>query len=299
LSTLTKVLIILLTLSSIFLCGIVVTYVSNATNYQKKYSDERTAKQAAQSEKTTAKEELTRKSDQFETDLKKLNTQITELKQQIADLGEKNKAVNRALSTAKQNAANSAALAKTASDVGDALQKTLDAKLAELKETESVRLKQDKELKEVNAELIAKIAIIDTLQADKRRLEEAKAQLQTKLDQLLGKKGLEIAPVTKVTQPFGVVKPADATAAGTDTLAKPIALKGTITVVDIKNSIAQISIGSANGVREKMKFLVTRNSQFICEILIIDVEPERAVGFLQRVKAELQPKVGDNVSTNL
>lgn len=275
------------------------TYVSNATNYQKKYDDERTAKQTAQSGENTAKKNLHDKSTQFETDRKKLDTQITELKQQIADLGEKNKAVNRALSTAKQNAANSAALAKTAGDVGDALQKTLDAKLAELKETESVRLEQDKELKEVNAELIAKIAIIDTLQADKRRLEEAKAQLQTKLDQLLGKKGLEIAPVTKVTQPFGVVKPADATARGTDTLARPIALKGTITVVDIKNSIAQISIGSANGVREKMKFLVTRNSQFICEILIIDVEPERAVGFLQRVKAESQPKVGDNVSTNL
>ena len=36
-STLTKILIVLLTLSSIFLCGIVVTYVGNADNYRQKY----------------------------------------------------------------------------------------------------------------------------------------------------------------------------------------------------------------------------------------------------------------------
>ena len=53
------------------------------------------------------------------------------------------------------------------------------------------------------------------------------------------------------------------------------------------------------GVRPKMKFLVTRGGQFICEMLIIDIEPEKAVGLLQRVKAGSQPKIGDNVSTNL
>ena len=37
-STLTKILIVLLTLSSIFLCGIVVTYVANADNYRQKYN---------------------------------------------------------------------------------------------------------------------------------------------------------------------------------------------------------------------------------------------------------------------
>lgn len=35
-STLTKILIVLLTLSSIFLCGIVVTYVANAEDYKQK-----------------------------------------------------------------------------------------------------------------------------------------------------------------------------------------------------------------------------------------------------------------------
>ena len=43
-STLTKILIVLLTLSSIFLCGIVVTYVANADNYRQKYDDLKTDK---------------------------------------------------------------------------------------------------------------------------------------------------------------------------------------------------------------------------------------------------------------
>ena len=80
-------------------------------------------------------------------------------------------------------------------------------------------------------------------------------------------------------------------------MVKDIGLKGLITVVDLKYSLAEISIGKADGVKEKMKFYVTRGDDFICEILIFDVDAERAVGYLQLVK--LPPKIGDNVTTNL
>ena len=52
-STLTKVLIVLLTIASIFLCGIVVTYVASAENYKDKWqtlqSSERRARIGASS----------------------------------------------------------------------------------------------------------------------------------------------------------------------------------------------------------------------------------------------------------
>ena len=70
-----------------------------------------------------------------------------------------------------------------------------------------------------------------------------------------------------------------------------------MTQVDLKNSLAVISIGAADGVKEKMRFYVTRGDAFICEILILDVDAERAVGFLERVQTP--PKVRDSVSSNI
>jgi len=67
--------------------------------------------------------------------------------------------------------------------------------------------------------------------------------------------------------------------------------------VDLKNSMAGISLGSADGVKGGMKFHVTRGDQFLCDILIIDVDAEEAVGVLDLVQQ--QPRVGDKVSTNL
>ena len=55
-STLTKVLIVLLTLASIFLCGIVVTYVANAADFKEKYDNQQSRYQAADRRATNAEE---------------------------------------------------------------------------------------------------------------------------------------------------------------------------------------------------------------------------------------------------
>ena len=78
---------------------------------------------------------------------------------------------------------------------------------------------------------------------------------------------------------------------------KDIGLKGLVTAVDLKNSMASISIGTADGVKEGMTFHVTRGNTFICDILIIEVDVEMAIGVLDLVVQ--QPRVGDNASTNL
>ena len=75
---------------------------------------------------------------------------------------------------------------------------------------------------------------------------------------------------------------------------------GSVTDVDLKNSMAEISIGAANGVQAGMKFHVIRGNEFICDILIFDVEAEKAVGVLELLEAtQRQPRAGDNISTNL
>jgi translation elongation factor EF-1alpha len=79
-----------------------------------------------------------------------------------------------------------------------------------------------------------------------------------------------------------------------------IGLNGLISTVDLENSLAEISIGAANGVKQNMKFHVTRADKFICDIVILDVEPDNAIGTLELMDVtKEQPKTGDNVSTNL
>jgi hypothetical protein len=64
----------------------------------------------------------------------------------------------------------------------------------------------------------------------------------------------------------------------------------------MQNSMVGISIGTADGVSEGMTFHVVRADEFICDILIIDVDTEQAVGVLDVVHK--QPRTGDKVSTN-
>lgn len=136
------------------------------------------------------------------------------------------------------------------------------------------------------------MAVIDSLEAEKKRLIEEKTELQNRLDQLLRPVGKVAAAPVPVTPQAGNVKPAEPTPA-----AGNINLKGLVTKVDMKNSLAAISIGKLDGVREGMKFYVTRGDEFICNILIIDIDSRESVGVIEL--QQQQPKVGDNVSSNL
>ncbi|MCJ7730000.1 MAG: hypothetical protein MUO27_09020, partial [Sedimentisphaerales bacterium] len=115
-------------------------------------------------------------------------------------------------------------------------------------------------------------------------------ELQAKLDSFLRPAGKTVAGAVPVTPQKAKVMPAEPATT-------QISLKGLVTNVDLGNSLVEISIGAADGVKEGMKFYVTRGEEFICDILIYDVEAEKAVGLLDMVSKE--PKAGDNVSTNL
>jgi hypothetical protein len=172
------------------------------------------------------------------------------------------------------------------------LRKLLENKLGELKSVDARRIQGDKELKETTATLIEKMAIIDSLQRQTKLLLEEKTDLQNELGKFLQPSGQAVAApvsVTALKETARVAVPA-----------VDIGLNGLVTTVDLENSLAQISIGAANGVKQNMKFHVTRADKFICDIVILDVEPEKAIGTLELMDVtKEQPKAGDNVSTNL
>ncbi len=289
-STLTKVLIVLLTVSTIFLCGIVVTYVANAQNFKDLYQTQLTSARTANANEQRWKTQLNEKiaeADQMKTELegqiKSLQTQITQLKNDL-------QVAQRAQQEATTQQEKAISVVQSLEQTNAQQLTLLENTQAELKKTETELQTVKSNLKETNTALLEKLSIISQQDERLKELVEEKTELQNRLDQLLQNYGQRVpvkaAPSTPQVEK---AKPAPSV--------EPIGLNGVISRVDAKNSLAQISIGSADGVKENMKFHVTRGDQFICDILILDVDTDKAVGILDRVQH--QPKPGDTVSTNL
>jgi hypothetical protein len=288
LSTLTKVLIILLTVFSIFLCGIVVTYVANANNYRKQYEALRYSEQTAKANARDAGEKLNETIKVTDQQKAKLSEQINALQIKIEQLEGQLTVSEREKAQMLQRVDALAAEVQTFIKTNDNQASLLEDTIKTWKSVEAELIKEQSRHKETAQLLLEKMAVVATLEADMKRLVEEKAGLQTKLDQLLGQYGKVVVPPMPVTPTKTKVQPAP--------LTKAIGLKGTVTAVDSKNSLAEISIGAASGVRENMKFHVIRGDEFICDILVLDVDAEKAVGILDLVQD--QPRVGDLVSTN-
>jgi len=292
LSTLTKVLIVLLTISSIFLCGIVVTYVANAENYRQKYVDLNNRERAAREKEKNATEQLNKTIEQAEQQKKVLSGEIALLRQEVdslkADLAEALRQKDDAL----RRVNNWAAIVMDFSKTTDKQRQLLEDTHAELKTMQAELIKEQREHKETTTALVEKMSIVAQLEEKTKRLLEEKTELQSRADQFLQQYGKTVAATVPVTPVKEKAQVAPVTA--------DIALKGLVSEVDLKNSLAQISIGSADGVKAGMRFHVVRGDEFICDILIFDVEPERAVGVLELMEAtQQQPRAGDNISTNL
>jgi len=292
LSTLTKVLIVLLTISSIFLCGIVVTYVANAENYRQMYNSLRVQKDAAVENEKQAKNQLNDINDEMERQKTERDKKDADHKIEVGQLDTKLKDAERQKAALIDEAGKWKAITREFYDTNDKQRQLLEGTLAKLKTIEADQIQSDKEFKETTAALIEKMAIIDDLEKQSKQLLEEKTDLQNRLNQLLQQAGKVVAAPERVTTLKEKAQVAPPTV--------DIGLDGLITSVDLQNSLAEISIGAADGVKQNMRFHVTRADKFICDIVILDVEPEKAIGTLKLMDVtNEQPKADDNVSTNL
>ena len=290
-STLTKILAVLLVIGTLFLCSSTVTYVANADNYKKKHNDLKRKLNAAEEIKEN-------KAEQYKEIKSRLQQTETNYSRQISELNDNLQKLKTDLNNSErknteliQKVSGFASQIESFRDTNTKKTELLDKTLKELKEVEARQLNQQKELEQTTATLIEKMAVIETLETSSRRLQEEKAELQNKLDQILRKTGK-----TYAAEPLTPQKkvPSEIPATG---MSRKISLTGQVKTVDLKNSLASVSLGTADGVREGMVFHVTRGDEFICDILIIETEAEESVGVLELVQQP--PRQGDNASTNL
>ena len=290
-STLTKVLIVLLTISAIFLCGIVVTYVAGSVNYKERYDNMNQNYRAAETAKDNALKQYNDLKAQTEQAQQQASNQMSQLQNQVDSLQAKLAEAERQNALLLQKVNNWTSIAQDFTATNDRQGQLLQNALDELDRVQTELINEQTQHKETTTSLVEKLAVIDSLEDKNKQLTEEKTELQNRLDQLLRQFGKTIAPPTPVTparEPARIAPPVE-----------NIGLKGTVAAVDLKNSLAQISIGSANGVKDGMRFHVVRNNQFVCDIVIFNVEPDKAVGILDLLKPDMLPRVGDQVTTNL
>jgi hypothetical protein len=299
-STLTKVLIVLLTVGSIFLCGIVATYVANAQDWKDKYDKRNNEVQTARADATKANEDFNKLKDDTDRLKTQLNAAVADLQSKLSDLEAKLNQSEREKSELLTKVNGWTSVVQDFQQTNDKQLSLLSNTQDELQNVQAELTKEKSQNKEITTAILEKMAVIAQLEEQSKQLVKEKSLLQAKLEQVLRQYGKTVSTspaVDAIPDKAQAIAPAPPGPAPVGTAVKEIGLKGVITQVDLKNSLAEISIGAADGVREKMKFYVTRGDSFICNILILDVDAERAVGFIELVQSP--PKVGDKVSTNI
>lgn len=292
-STLTKVLIVLLTVASIFLCGVVVTYVASADNYKEKFDSLSRRYRAAETAKDDAETQFNDLKDRTDEEKLKLGADNSTLQQQVVGLKTNLTKLEIERDTALRKEGNLASVTENLTVTNDNQRQMLQNALDDQKKLNTDLIKERKQLEDATAALLEKSAIIAQLQSKLKGLVEDSAMLQNTLDKYLRQYGKAFAQPSSVTKPREAVR-----------IASPVVdidLSGLLLAVDLKNHLAEISIGAADGVKEGMRFHTTRESKFVCDVVILEVEPDKAVGWLELLQEHplSQPRAGDIVSTNL
>ena len=288
-STLTKILIVLLTISSIFLCGIVVTYVGSAENYKTAYDDQKHSINSKQLRITGLEDDFNSYKEKSEQNIAALNNTIDKsealVKQLTTELGQKDIEINGFKAQLQANDEKVADITKTV-QMNTQLRKDLDAKIAEL---EALKTKSNQQINALTTQIVSKDVLIDRYEAEKKKLIEEKTKLQDIVD-----KGLQGVGQTYVgTNP--VIAPSDPANAAPPV--RELDLEGRIREVKPDDSLVSISLGSADGVKQGMKFHVLRGDKFICDIGIFSVDADQASGYFDLIGEEI-PRAGDVVKTN-
>jgi septal ring factor EnvC (AmiA/AmiB activator) len=278
------------TISSIFLCGIVVTYVALADNYKEEHDKIKTERDGLVEKNKDLIEQRNAMETQKNDKENELNDEIDKLNTEIGRLKGELKVVESQKNHEEKRASDMASTVETISQTVKETTKLAMDTQAQLTKLEAEQTKLEAQFDDTSNTLLEKLAVIQTLEKEKKQLIEEKVELQNRLDKLLQPTGRTPAPIVTPTRPKAIARPAPV-------IAKKIGLKGLVTAVDTKNKMASISIGTADGVKEGMKFHVTRGGKFICDMLIIDTDAEEAVGALELVQE--QPRPGDTVTTNL
>ena len=289
-SILTKTLIVLLAVASLFLCGIVVTYVATTNNYKSAYDDLSSEIKVLKKKVAGIKEQLNDKIRAMENLGDRLNASVNSLKSEKQRLEQDLKTTKSDRIALEERINNLAAAALKFEETVGGMEDSLKQTRAQLDQSRAEEIKLNKDVGELTAALTEKMALLESMGIERKRLLEEKDKLEK---QLAG----NLEPGTGPDEITLITPPKDSARRATQrVVSEESSLQGLVTAID--GPLATISIGAADGVMPGMIFHVIRDDAddpFICDIRISDIDDEVSAGTLQVIQS--RPRVGDRVST--
>jgi len=263
-----------------------VAFVVNTSNYKDLYEKQQALCKTLQADNATYGR-------QYDEQRKKMEELESQLRQQIQVLRDQNNQLAADLKNSERIAQEYQAKADAWKGVMTGfeqsvrnLQESLRLTQGQLDQARAQGIKDQKELNQITADLYEKIVQLQSLEAERRRLLEQKKELETKVGALTT--GTEPLTASVVTPVPGRVQSVSPVTYGTD-------ISGV--VLDVSQGMATLSVGSADGVQKGTIFHISRGHQFLCDVVITNVDVNKSAGVLELVQQ--QPRVGDTASTKL
>lgn len=262
-----------------------VSFVVNTNNYRARYDEQKTLISTLQGELS----ELSRVYDELQTKMKAAEDNYLG---QIQDMRIQNNKLIADLQNAERQKQDAQARADSWKGVLTGfeqsirnLQQSLQQTQNQLDQARAQGIRDSKELNQITLQLYEKIVQLEALEADRRRLLEQKQELETQVGSGTFGGPSQIGVVTPLPGPARPVAPV---MTGTD-------IRGLIT--EVKGGMVTLSVGTSDGVQKDMVFHVTRGDQFLCDVVITNVDINKSAGVLELIQQ--QPRIGDTASTKL
>ncbi len=285
-STLTKTMVVVVSVLAIFLCGALVVFEMNQANYRQAYEDQKARTAAAMTQALAYQEETSRVKTGQEKVLAQLKDSIQLLESQVSQLARERDSQSKARAQADSTANTAVALSESLRDTIDNMyvaqqfiQEELNKSHANMivAQTQTIDLRRTLNGEQVKS---SQLELIGKLRLEKiQELEDENAKIRRRLQE--------------VTLASNEMRPEDDKVSQTLIRDSGVPIRGEIT--DLKGELVALSIGSASGVRENTRFRIVRGGNFIGEVLVTEVEASESAGRLvNKLGTVIQ---GDKVTT--
>ena len=286
-STLTKVFVLLVSLLAIFLCGAVVTFVSNVDDWRGVAEEEASIREAAQLYAETVETAKRREIERFLAQVQRLKETNIAMLERIAELNRDLDAESLSRAEADKKVASAVELGRSVQQANQNLLAVEQSLQAELARAYSARTTAETQMISLNQQLNIERAKNEQLESLRRRKEEEIYELENENARIRR----QLQEVTVSAKEF---RPAQDLVSMTQ-MATPAGVPIRGEILDIRDGTASISVGSASGVREGTKFQVVRSGLYVASLEVQMVEATQAAGRLVNIQGEVV--VGDKVTT--
>lgn len=285
-STLTKVLTVLVSLLAIFLSGVVVVFVGNTTSWKEAYDQQKGLTSAAQTHAAVQDQTVAAMQSRHEAWVTTMQSVVAGLQQQNTDLLAQREEASRRQADAEGKAQTAVAVSSSLSGTIDKMRETRDFIQQKLETAHADKLRAEAQAVEMTQELNRQRALGEQLKLALSRNEERIKELENE-NALVRQRLEQVTLASSESRPMGDQVRVSTPQAGR------VPIRGEI--VDVRDERAEISVGSSSGVRENMEFNVIRGNQFLGNLVVTHVQGTRAAGTLVRQQGAIVK--GDKVSS--